>query len=132
MFLKPEFSKLKDKPPVPRTSVLAQNDDLEVKTNASDDMPCFFCNVKTGGPSGSHIIQYFACKKIVDSTPAERFRVLRSKGLCHQCLYPGARQKEGKHANGKCRSYYVCKQESHNKYSLQETCVGVPRAQAIR
>ena len=58
MFLKPEFSKLKNKPPIPRTSFLAQNDDLEVKTNASDDIPCFFCNeighIKTGGPSGSH------------------------------------------------------------------------------
>ena len=96
---------------------------IKVKTNASDDILCFFCNeighVKTGGPSGSHIIQHFACKKFVDSTPAERFRVLSSKGLCHRCLYPDASQKEGKHANGKWQSYYICKKESH-KYPCKK------------
>lgn len=49
-------------------------------------------------------------------TPGERFQLLKSKGLCHQCLYPGANQQKGRHKDGKCQRDFVCKHQSHDKY----------------
>ena len=44
-------------------------------------------------------------------TPQERFKFLRHKGLCFQCLYPGAT-----HTNGTCQRDFTCKHKSHEKY----------------
>ena len=68
---------------------------------------CHLCgecdHVQTKGPNGTLIVQYFACRKFAEMNPAQRFRELRMKGLCCQCLYPGAKQKTGKHASGTCQ-----------------------------
>ena len=86
---------------------------------------CSFCDedshhVKTNGPNGTKIIQYFACKKFHDLTPAERFRELRSRGLCCQCLYPGATQTSGKHALGKCQKIFACKHRNHQQHTVKK------------
>ena len=49
-------------------------------------------------------------------TPCKRFQELRSKGLCCQCLYPGADQKSGRNKEGKCQRDYVCKNRAHESY----------------
>ena len=76
---------------------------------------CFTCDetghVKTNGPKGTFLIQYFACEKFVNMTPYERFNVLKQKGFCFQCLYPGA-----KHTIGTCQRDFTCKNTSHDKY----------------
>ena len=85
---------------------------------------CHFCNelghVQTSGPRGSSLIQYFVCKKFVEMNPSQRFRELRSKGLCFQCLYPGAHQKDGKHSDGTCQRDFTCKNSSHDKYPCKK------------
>ncbi|MCJ8344516.1 hypothetical protein MJH12_03175, partial [bacterium] len=117
-------TKVKDKPLKFKQSFLTQNKDNQEEIQEDREYPCSFCgevgHAKTNGPKGSYLVQYFACRKFVESTPAQRFRVLRSKGLCHQCLFPGAKQSEGKHSNGNCQSYYTCTHESHNKYPCKK------------
>lgn len=80
---------------------------------------CSFCNepghVLTNGPYKAKLVQYFSCPKFVEMTPNQRFKELYSKRLCFQCLYPGARNDEGYHADGTCQSTYSCKHESHKK-----------------
>ena len=49
-------------------------------------------------------------------TPVQRFAAIRSKGLCIQCLFPGAKVNEGKHKDGSCQHDFVCKHQSHAKY----------------
>ena len=49
-------------------------------------------------------------------TQSKRFQELRSKGLCCQCLYPGADQKSGRHKEGKCQRDCVCKNPAHENY----------------
>lgn len=49
-------------------------------------------------------------------SPAERFSVLRSKGLCFQCLLPGAKMNRGKHKEGHCQRDFIYKHPSHDKY----------------
>ena len=49
-------------------------------------------------------------------TPAQRFNKLRKKGLCMQCLYPGAKGYYGKHKEGKCQRDFVCTHIDHQKY----------------
>ena len=85
---------------------------------------CSFCgeegHVLTNGPNGSSLIQYFACRKFTELNPGQRFRELRTKGLCHQCLYPGANQSDGKHAIGKCQSLFTCKHKSHERFPIKK------------
>ena len=55
---------------------------------------CYFCeesedHVATNGPRGTKIVQYFACRKFAEMSPNERFKELRRKGYCFQCLFPG-------------------------------------------
>ena len=84
---------------------------------------CSYCgeggHVTTNGLNGIQLVQYYACKTFVESTTAERFRSLRSKGFCHQCLYPGARL-EGKHSAGTCQALYVCKHNSHERHTCKK------------
>ena len=85
---------------------------------------CSFCgepgHVQTSGPGGVMLIQYFACKKFVDSSPAERFQSLRAKGFCIQCLFPGADGNEQKHAEGRCQRDFVCKHTSHDRHTVKK------------
>ena len=65
------------------------------------------------------VIQYFACKDFTDKTPAERLSTLWKKGLCHQCLLPGARRQDSKHKNGQCQHDFICKHPSHQQYTVK-------------
>ena len=92
----------------------------EASSNISSDHVCSICgeknHVATYGPGGCMLIQYFACKKFVEMSPAERFAELRKKGLCYQCLYPGAQRNQGKHKEGRCQRDFCCKHPSHDVY----------------
>ena len=82
--------------------------------------PCHICgaadHVATSGPGGSKLIQYFACEKFATMTNKERFATLRSKGLCFQCLFPGASRDSGKHKEGRCQRDFTCKHADHDRY----------------
>ena len=39
---------------------------------------------------------------------------------CIQCLYPGARQDEGKHKEEKCQREFICQHPSHQKYLVKK------------
>ena len=82
-----------------------------------DDSKCVVCgandHIQTNGPRYTKLVQYFACKKFVDMTPSQRFKFLHDNGLCHQCLYPGARIDKGKHSEGKCQHDFICKHPAH-------------------
>ena len=50
-------------------------------------------------------------------TPAQRqFTELRRKGLCIQCLYPGAKGDYDKHKEEKCQRDFVCAHIDHQKH----------------
>ena len=74
---------------------------------------CHFCgeseHVATMGPFQSKVIQYFACKRFVEMNPGQR-------GLCFQCLFPGASSTDGKHRDGKCQRAFSCRHPLHQKY----------------
>ena len=38
------------------------------------------------------------------------------KGLCYQCLSPGANVEHGKHRDGLCYSRFVCKHKAHSRH----------------
>ena len=90
----------------------------------ADQLDCVICQAKdhtaTTGPRGSKIVQYFACQRFVQMSPAERFNELKSKGLCTQCLYPGGRQDYGKHKEGQCQRDFFCKQTLHADYTTKK------------
>jgi hypothetical protein len=94
---------------------------LEEKGNSDT---CAICgkddHVSTIGPNQSKIIQYFACQQFAEMKPSERFDVIRSKGLCWQCLFPGALVKHGKHNEGKCQRDFVCQHPSHQRYKVKK------------
>ena len=81
---------------------------------------CSICgdsdHIPTNGPGNTKLIQYFACKKFAEMSPADRFGVLRKNGLCFQCLYPGAKRNVGKHREGNCQRDFICKHPMHHKY----------------
>ena len=89
-----------------------------------DDDMCYICgdsdHIKTNGPYGRKLVQYFACQKFVEMTPNQRFIELRNKGLCFQCLFPGAFQSQGKHKEGNCQSDFTCKNHSHETFSTKK------------
>ena len=94
------------------------------ETQNFESIKCPICD-ETGhyqvtGPQGNKIIQYFSCKKFVQMTPLDRFKVLRKKGYCYMCLYPGALQNSGKHKNGLCQSDFTCKHPSHDPYDRKK------------
>ena len=57
--------------------------------------------------------QYFCCQKFADLAPAERFKLLKEKGLCNQCLAPGAPPDTNKQRTD-CYSKYCCKYKAHD------------------
>ena len=93
-------------------------------TTPQEELACHYCgetgHVPTHGPQRKLLIQYFACEKFVNADCSERLRELRSKDLCIQCLFPGAKQSSGKHANGNCQSIYTCKHDSHSKHTYKK------------
>ena len=92
-----------------------------MRTQEAQDgtMTCSFCDelghVQTNGPGGIKLVQYFACKKFTQMSPQQRFQTLRAKGLCFQCLFPGAESNKGKHNEGYCQREFACKHLSHEK-----------------
>ena len=81
---------------------------------------CVSDHVSTSGPSESRIIQYYTCKKFADVTPANRLSLLKEKGYCYQCLYPGAEASSGKHKEGRCQHDFVCQHDSHGRYTIRK------------
>ena len=83
-------------------------------------LSCFLCGESdhtiTVDHFGRKVIQYFSCKVFVDKTPKERFQLLLKKGLCYQCLTPGAQVGKGKHSDASCYDKFVCKHRSHSRY----------------
>ena len=85
---------------------------------------CHICgqsdHVATNGPGYKKLIQYFVCPFWAGMTNAERLKKLKSKGLCFQCLFPGADITTGKHATGRCQRDFVCKHESHEALTTKK------------
>ena len=86
-------------------------------TKPPDPTVCQICgatnHVQTNGPRGTKLVQYFACKVFVDMTPEERYQTLKTKNLCYQCLYPGARRDQGRHVDGNCQRDFICQHPHH-------------------
>ena len=57
-------------------------------------------------------VSYLACKTFVEKSPLERLKLLEGKGLCYQCLTPGAKIDHAKN----CNEIYCCKDQSHFKH----------------
>ena len=93
-------------------------------TNSSSTPKCHLCDgedhVATRGPKGSKLVQYFACKKFVEINPHDRFILIKNKGFCKQCLFPGAGQEKGKHKEGKCQRDYACPDPSHEAHTVRK------------
>ena len=53
-------------------------------------------------------------------TPKDRFTLVKNKGIWIQCLYPLARQDQGKHKEGKCQREFICQHPSHQKYFVRK------------
>ena len=91
---------------------------------STTSVDCKFCgeggHVATNGPNRSKIVQYFACKKFCELDCAGRFKELNAKGFCHQCLFPGADKSDARHANGRCQSDYICKNNTHIKFPCKK------------
>ena len=94
----------------------------------SSEVSCSICSApdgsddhtSTNGPKGCKILQYYTCKDFVTKSPAERFNLLKNKGFCIQCLFPGADASSGKHAEGRCQRDFTCSHPSHNKYPVKK------------
>ena len=57
-------------------------------------------------------VSYLACKTFVEKTPSERLKLLKDKGLCYQCLTPGAKVDHAK----TCNDHYCCKDPGHSRH----------------
>ena len=94
------------------------------ETTPETSNSCAICgskdHVTTNGPRKSKIVQYFACEAFTKMTAAERFKILREKELCYQCLYPGADWNSGKHKEGKCQKEFACKDSSHDRFTRKK------------
>ena len=100
------------------------NSKSSVKSSSSNDLKCHICgkedHVPTAGPGGIKLIQYFTCEQFVEMTLADRFQLLKRKGLCFQCLYPGAKITDTKHSEGRFQRDYTCNHPSHDKLSTKK------------
>ena len=89
---------------------------------------CSICNnqdgendrVATSGPAGKKIIQYHTCMKFAELSPLNRLKLLKDKGYCFQCLFPGADGSFGKHKDGRCQRDFVCPHSSHARYPVRK------------
>ena len=77
---------------------------------------CHFCS-ETGHVTtkneGQEVIQYYACKNIVDMSPEQRRKALYERKLCAGCLQPGVRL-DDKH---NCSNMYVCTNDSYKQFT---------------
>ena len=117
LFGKNELSQDKD----PKQNSKGQNNHYQADGLGSNtDLMCRICgelgHVATMGPGQSKLIQYFTCRKFVEMTPGQRFAELKKKGLCIQCLFPGAASNSGKHIDGNCQRDFICRHPSHSKH----------------
>ena len=60
--------------------------------------------------SGHRKASYLACEKFLRMSPLDRGKVLDNKGLCRQCLCPGAK----KGHQYFCSKNYICTHSSHD------------------
>jgi hypothetical protein len=108
----------KSKPKEPKTTNHLAN---PVKDKFNETSICSFCgedgHVQTTGPGGKKVVQYFSCEKFASSSPGDRFKEIRKKNFCFQCLLPGAGMK---HKDGKCQTDFVCKHPSHERFPLKK------------
>ena len=92
----------------------------QIMSSTKSPLICSICDqdghVATIGPNNTKVIQYYTCKKFVDMAPKQRFAAVKSKGLCYQCILPGADVTKGKHNEGKCQRDFVCKHDSHSRF----------------
>ena len=95
-----------------------------VKLSSSNGLKCHICgkedHVPTAGPEGIKLIQYFTCEQFVEMTPADRFQLLKKKGLCFQSLYPGTKTTDTKRSEGRRQRDYRCKHPSHDKFPTKK------------
>ena len=89
----------------------------QVHTGKVESKPCLLCgedgHLLTRNHNFKRVIQYFSCKLFAEMSPSDRFKLLKDKGLCYQCLSPGAPLDTAKHRVD-CFSKYCCKHSSHN------------------
>jgi len=57
--------------------------------------------------------------KFAELSPVNRLKLLRDKGFCTQCLYPGADGSIGKHKEGRCQRDFACQHPMHSKYPVR-------------
>ena len=127
---KPPVKSSRDEKPNDRKAHLAGNHSIGGGgsdgggSDGTTPITCVICSSTTHeatmGPRKSKLVQYFACEVFVGMSVAERFKFLREKNLCFQCLYPGADWNSGKHKEGKCQKEYVCKHSSHDKFTRKK------------
>ena len=95
-----------------------------VKSSSSNGLKCHKRSkedhVRTAGPGGIKLIQYFTCKQFIEMTPADRFQLLKKKCLCFQCLYPDVKLTDTKHSEGRCQTDYTCNHPSHDKFPTKK------------
>ena len=97
----------------------------DVLLAASDPgIPCSICgksdHLQTTGPNHTKVVQYYSCPDFVQMSPSERFKLLRRKELCFQCLLPGADWNTGKHKEGTCQWQYACKHDAHTRHKRKK------------
>ena len=117
-------SKATKSPEASRTNKADHKRGYNSTPSPSSPVVCSLClahdgasdHVSTSGPGGTRLIQYYTCKRFAELTPAKRLYLLKEKGYCFQCLYPGADVSTGKHKEGRCQHDFVCQHESHEKY----------------
>ena len=121
----------KDRKNKPRDNNYYQNDsNSDSNSNSSIQFTptsmnlCAICgeqgHVQTLGPKGMKLVQYFVCKKWTEMKNSERLEILKQKGLCFQCLFPGAEISRGKHATGQCQRDFVCPHQSHDRFTTKK------------
>ena len=91
-----------------------QNPQLQNPVDSSGKPKCVLCgesdHIPTVTRSGRVVVHYFACQKFAEfMSPLERLKLLKDKGLCHQCLNPG--RKIGH--KGFCMKKFICPHDSH-------------------
>ena len=100
------------------------NSKSSVKSSSSNGLKCHIIgkehHVPTAGPGGINLIQYFTCEQFVEMTPADRFPLFKKKGLCFECLYPGAKITDTNHSEGRCQRDYTCKHRLHDKFPTKK------------
>ena len=105
-----------DKPNKPKSGGTYSN-------KTADSKPCILCgelgHQATTDYRGRSIVQYFSCKKFAEASPDERFKLLRDKALCFQCIAPGAPVDTKKHKTN-CFSKFCCKHPSHSQHAKKK------------